>query len=111
MATISVKNIQSGIVLSEDVVCANGRVLLKAGSELSENHIKIFKTWGILNVNIKSKNDPSMKTKEKHSPDDIKRAIGKKRVAFQHCDLNHPFMNKLFRTSIKTSLEQKDEIN
>jgi hypothetical protein len=109
MTATSVKNIQPGMVLSEDVVCANGRVLLKVNSEISEKHIKIFKTWGVLSLNIKSAGNESIKTNKHHSPDDMKRAISKKQVIFLHCDLNHPFMNELFRTSVKASLEQKNE--
>lgn len=109
MARINIKDAEPGMILSEDAVHTNGRVLLKSGSKLSLNHIKIFKTWGVSTINIKNEAEEQLTTKKRHTPDEIKRVIQQKKKIFQHCDLKHPFINKLFRTSVKMSLEQTDE--
>lgn len=105
MTTISLNHIQPGMVLSEDVVHANGRVLLRADSELTEQHIKIFKTWGILKIEIKSFDSESAESKQQYSPEAIEAATAKQRVRFQHCDLSHPLMAELFRLSVKKELD------
>ncbi len=109
MARINIKDVEPGMILSEDAVHSNGRILLKSGSKLSQNHIKIFKTWGVSTINIKNEAEEQFKAKKRHSPDEINRVIQQKKNIFQHCDLKHPFINKLFRTSVKMSLEHKDE--
>lgn len=96
------------MILSEDATYTNGRVLLRAGTELNENHIKIFKTWGIFSLNIKQ-NDERVTAKKQYSRDEISQAIRVTKILFQHCDLNHPLMNELFRARIKMYLDQQNE--
>jgi hypothetical protein len=106
MTIISLDAIQPGMVVSDDVVHANGRVLLRADSELTEQHIKIFKTWGILKVGIKSADSDSEQLAKRHAADAINAVEHKQRVLFQHCDLAHPFVAELFRLSVQKELEQ-----
>lgn len=104
-----VKEIKPGMVLLNDAVQANGRVLLKAGSKLTENNIRIFKTWGVLSVDIQTEEDQLTPTQKQHSADEIKAMISKKRVLFRHCDLKHPWISELFRSSVKMALEKKEK--
>lgn len=107
MAIINIQDIKVGMVLAEAAKHANGRVLLQAGAELNESHIRIFKTWGVLTVNVKQ-DDEQIAAKRQYSTVEINQAIGVKKLAFQHCDLKHPLMRELFRASIKLYLEQQD---
>lgn len=95
------------MVLTEDAVHSNGRVLLKSGAVLEQNHLKIFKVWGITSVSVESNEDNQSPPQKQHSPDDIKRVIAQKKKAFRHCDLKHPFINELFRSSVKMTLEHQ----
>lgn len=52
MATIKLKHIELGAILSDDAKDMNGRMLLSAGSEIQEKHLKIFKTWGVTEVSV-----------------------------------------------------------
>lgn len=52
MTTIKLKHIELGAILSDDAKDVNGRMLLSAGSEIQEKHLKIFKTWGVTEVSI-----------------------------------------------------------
>ncbi|MGR9052504.1 MAG: hypothetical protein ACU84J_07640 [Gammaproteobacteria bacterium] len=109
MAKILLNALQPGMVLTEDTVHANGRVLLKAGSVITENHIKIFKTWGVSYVEVVTDTDDGIDNEKTHSQDAIKQAIEVKRGLFKYCDLEHPFINALFRVSVKTFLNKTFE--
>ena len=58
MATIRLKHLELGALLSDDVKDINGRMLLKAGSEITEKHLKILKTWGVTEVAIVGEDPP-----------------------------------------------------
>lgn len=52
MATIKLKQLEVGAVLSDDVADMSGRVLLRAGAEVTEKHLQIFRTWGVTEVSV-----------------------------------------------------------
>lgn len=52
MAILSVDTIEPGMTLQADVRDRSGRLLLPAGSELAEKHLKIFRTWGVTEADI-----------------------------------------------------------
>lgn len=52
--TINGADIAVGMELAEPVKNMYGQMLLSAGTVLLENHIKLFKTWGIQSVTINS---------------------------------------------------------
>lgn len=58
MTTIKLKHIELGTILSDDAKDVNGRMLLSAGSEIQEKHLKIFKTWGVTEVSIVGDDSP-----------------------------------------------------
>lgn len=51
---INCEDISTGMELAESVKNLYGQMLLTAGTGLTENHIKLFKTWGIQEVTIKA---------------------------------------------------------
>lgn len=105
MAIITIQKIVPGMVLAEDAVHHNGRVLLKAGSELNDKHIKIFKSWGLSTLNVKTDEAEETGGPKRHTADQIKRVIAKQKRAFKYCDLNHPFTHQLFRASVDMKLK------
>jgi hypothetical protein len=52
MAVIRLENLNPGMVLHRDVCDRMGRVLLPAGAELTDRHLKIFRTWGVVEADI-----------------------------------------------------------
>jgi len=55
--TIKILEIEKGMELAEPVKNLYGQTLLAAGSTLTEEHFKIFKTWGIESVTINSEEE------------------------------------------------------
>ncbi len=54
---VLVNEITDGMILSEPIVNNFGQTLLPFGAILSEKHIRIFRTWNITGVMIKSDQD------------------------------------------------------
>lgn len=52
MAIVPVENLAAGMLLKSDVCDRSGRMLLPAGGELTDRHLKIFRTWGVLEADI-----------------------------------------------------------
>lgn len=52
MGKVAIDNIEAGMVLASDVHDRSGRVLLVAGAELTQKHLTIFRTWGVLEADI-----------------------------------------------------------
>ena len=57
MGYISVDALEKGMVLSEDVLDINARLLLSKGQQITPKHIRILKVWGIINVNVVGEKD------------------------------------------------------
>ena len=98
MTTIKLKNLELGAVLSDDVKDVNGRMLLSAGMEITEKHLKIFKTWGVTEVSIVG--EDSLEDEVEIDLSDIDPALMKQIEQsidkhFIHCDKNHPSIHEL----------------
>ena len=52
MALIYIDDLTAGMILTEDLVTPTGRFVLAAGSSLQGDHLKILKSWGIVEVAI-----------------------------------------------------------
>jgi hypothetical protein len=94
-----VDNLEVGMTLANDVHDRAGRLLLGAGVELSQKHISIFRTWGVLEVDIAGSDDdgrnsqlPAEVTHEQ--VDDAMTALA---PLFRNSDLEHPVMRELLR--------------
>lgn len=54
MGKLSIDDIKPGMKLEKDVQERSGRVLLRAGTEITERHLNIFRTWGVAEADIES---------------------------------------------------------
>ncbi|VAX14501.1 hypothetical protein MNBD_GAMMA24-879 [hydrothermal vent metagenome] len=95
MEKILVDNAEAGMELDADVVDRQGRVLLKAGVILNEKHLRVFNTWGILEISIKSGVEIE-EPKKNYPPELIEKANQLAKIHFQHNDINHPVIKSLF---------------
>lgn len=57
MAIIPLDELQPGMTLADAARDATGRVLLAAGIEVEERHLKIMRTWGVVEVNIQGEGE------------------------------------------------------
>jgi hypothetical protein len=59
MPPVRLENLETGFLIATDVRDSHGRLLIKAGIQISDKHLQIFKMWGIYEVNIEPVNNIS----------------------------------------------------
>ncbi len=113
MATIILNDIKPGMVLAQDVVDASGRVLLREGMELTERHIRIMKTWGIVDADIKdlSSQEAEDLSMSQLDPVALKQAELKADKLFRLSNLEHPVVHELYRQWILRYMQGKAMAN
>ena len=84
------------MILSSDVKDRGGRALLKAGVELTEKHLKIFKTWGITHIEIEGDDTTtSLQTVINAHPELDAVAQQAAENQFRHTDPDHQLIKEL----------------
>lgn len=103
MAIVPIDNLESGMMLKSDVCDRSGRMLLPAGCELSERHLKIFRTWGVLEADIErdeSLESPQAFINEDLDPARLAAAEEAVKRIFRLNDQGHPAIRELMRLCI-----------
>ena len=88
------------MVLDEEVRDINGRLLLKRNKQIQKAHIRIFKIWGITEVNISGNNAGKDVSASSVDPQQIEKIKENTLDLFRHVDLEHPAIKEIFRISI-----------
>ncbi|MBK8162773.1 MAG: hypothetical protein IPK65_06390 [Gammaproteobacteria bacterium] len=101
------EKIEPGMVLLEDVVHMNGRILMRAGSEITDKNLRILKTWGILTVNITQDAQAVAGADDTPAadPEQIRAVEEGLRDLFRHADLSHPALAELYRHRVRQALD------
>jgi len=87
------------MVLASDVHDRSGRMLLGAGAELSQKHLVIFRTWGVLDADIVGQGDDESSNQNSSDIDPAELAAAEQAVAhlFNHTNRSHPAISELIR--------------
>lgn len=111
MGVLGLDAIKSGMILAGDVRDRTGRVLLSAGSEVTEKHLRIFKMWGILSVQIQGeeREESPLREDAEIDPARLKEAESRVSELFHHNDLHHPFIKELFRLVTLEHLSARED--
>ena len=107
MGLISLNNLKPGMVLHADVLDPQGKVLLTAGSTITEKHIVIFKRWEIAEADIENVNEDELVQSEesKLDPRLLRLAQETGATIFRFNDSKHPAIKKLMELFIKTEVK------
>ena len=100
MSIIHINKLKPGMVLDEEVRDINGRLLLKKDKQIQTAHIRVFKIWGITEVNIRGSNSSKDASVSSVDPEQIEKIKQNTLDLFRHVDLDHPAIKELFRISI-----------
>ncbi len=110
MAYIAVDDLEPGMVLSEDVVDINTRLLLSRGQRINSKHLRVLRIWGVSEVNIvgAANNiadkmpavDPEKMAHVKLAVDDV----------FKNIDLGHNTLNQIYRASLAYRLSSETSL-
>ena len=100
MINVSIDDLKPGMILAQPVRNHQGVLLLEAGARISKKNIRIFKSWGVLEIAIKgnlaaaegSSGDTEIKVKESIE----------NRLKEKFCDvLDDPVMVEIFNAASK----------
>jgi HD-like signal output (HDOD) protein len=100
MGIIHINKLKPGMVLDEEVRDINGRLLLKKDKQIQSAHIRIFKIWGITEVNIRGSNSNKEASDSSVAPEQIEKIKESTLDQFRHADLDHPAIKEIFRISV-----------
>ena len=101
MGIIHIDKLKPGMVLDQEVRDINGRLLLKKEKEIKSSHIRIFKIWGVTEVNIRGNNGNKAASIGPADPELLKKVEKTTLDIFRHVDLEHPAMREIFRISVQ----------
>lgn len=99
MGIISIEEIRPGMVLEKDLRDRSGLILLGAGQEITEKHLKIFRMWGIVEAEIQgvTREETFSQVTSQLDPLLIQEAETQLREEFRHTNLKNPFIKEIFR--------------
>ena len=96
MGVIPTSKLESGMVLAGEVRDVNGRLLLAKGEKIQPSHIRVFKMWGVSEVNIVGDVETEDKVEADIDPDVWEETKESTALIFQHVDREHPALDVLF---------------
>ena len=68
MIEVGLEKVKPGMVLAEPVRNHQNRLLLDAGKKISARAIRIFKSWGITHIKVRSRHNGPPNQKAKNAP-------------------------------------------
>ena len=103
MVRVNSAQFEPGMVLAAPVLDQRGRRLLPAETTLTDKHLRIFKTWGIAEVQIRAGQEEEAADAGPGVADPalVARATDHAKKLFAHTDLRHPVMSELFRQCVQ----------
>jgi HD-like signal output (HDOD) protein len=100
MGCISVDALEKGMVLSEDVLDINARLLLSKGQHIRPKHIRILKVWGIIDVQIVGEKETEDTEAPPIDPEIVQAVKAFAKEVFKNVDLEHPAIKEIFKLSV-----------
>lgn len=94
-----VDDLVAGMVIAEEVRDQQGRLLMPAGTELTDRHLRAFSLWGIMSIRVRGEGggDGAEEVPLELTPAQVAEAEAIVRVRFPAADLEHPFVAELLR--------------
>jgi len=98
MALIRTGDVQVGMELAGDVVDELGRLMIRAGTVLTQKELRLLKMWGIAELDVvdnasSETGDDGQAPADALSTEDYEPEA---RELFRYADLSHPVMCQLF---------------
>jgi len=100
MSCISVDALEKGMVLSEDVLDINARLLLSKGQQITPKHIRILKVWGVIDVRVVGEKGKTDREEPFVDPEIIEATKASTKAIFKNVDLGHPAIKEIFKLSV-----------
>lgn len=112
MGLISINAVKPGMVLAQDVRDRNGRLLIRQGNELSDEHLRILRIWGVVEADVEGADREELEgaSREGLAPEILERAKVLVLERFQHNDSALPAVAELIRfCTLRKARELQDQ--
>jgi hypothetical protein len=109
MATIRLENVQPGMELRADVTDRNGQLLARAGKVLGAQELRLFRMWGVVEVEIAGSQDGTDSGGVGGDPEVQPEHEAAARRLFVHAGEEHPFLAQLFRECVRRVARSSDD--
>lgn len=96
----------AGQVVAADVVSRQGQRLVTAGTQLSERHLGILRTWGVAGVHVADPSDAAVIARP-IQPEEVEEAQRIEGPRFIHCDLANPVMKALHLCAVRRHINRR----
>ena len=106
---VTLEQLRPEMVLAADIVDGGGRLLLPAGTALTEKHVRYCQMWGVLEADIASGEGPPIEAEPVIDPARLAAAEAIVRPRFRHVDASHPVIEILLRHAVQAHLAGKAE--
>lgn len=101
MGTIRLKKVKPGMVLADDVRDVKGRLLLARGKPIGPEHIRIFKIWGIPQLEVLGAQETAEPTPALPvDPARLEMMRTQAEALFRHTDREHPAIEEIFNQAV-----------
>jgi HD-like signal output (HDOD) protein len=101
MIAVPTDKINSGQVLAVVVRDLHDRLLLSKGHTIEAKHIRIFKIWGISEVNLVGADQHDDASESLMDPALIEQTQKSVETLFCHVDLKHPVIKEIYRIAVQ----------
>jgi HD-like signal output (HDOD) protein len=113
MARVNIDELQCGMVLAEDVIGKNGRMLLTGGTVLEPNHLRVLRIWGVSAASVadgKAASDggPASPAGRPMAGEALAQARAHLDARFARTDRAHPAVAELYRFCLR-EMERDDQ--
>ena len=101
---MQIEFLQPGMELHSDVHDTSGRLLARANTVLTDKHIKVLKTWGVAEANIKDSDVTGIPENAEVTPPSSAAIEQAEEIAgylFSLANREHPAMQQLFDISVQ----------
>ncbi len=103
---VLVDDLQPGMPVAEDVFDQQGRMLMPAGTELTERHLRACQLWGITGLRVRAAGLPGEAAAQGPTPEQYAAAEAEIERRFRNTDRNHPLIVELARLCIIRAAER-----
>ena len=107
MGMIHINKLEPGMVLADEVRDLSGKLLLGKDITVQPEHFRVFKIWGVSEVNIRGNNGDKEEAKPNLDPEQIEKIKESTMQVFSHTDLEHPAIKEIFGLSVLFRNEYK----
>jgi hypothetical protein len=104
MAIVKVSNLKPGMVTKKPVLGSGDRVILGSGVTITERHIKLMKTWGVMLVDVEGEVEGVVGMKKKMDESELKKLREKMDKKFSRV-LDNEIMMEIHRVAVKILIE------